>query len=588
MCGIAGLFGRPGTTPDPEILDRLAKAITHRGPDGAGRFVQGSAALQHRRLSIVDLEGGAQPILHGNAGLIANGEIYNDREIRSTFPSATFKTHSDCEPPLYLWLRDGSGYTKELRGMYAIAALECGQGQQEMVLSRDPFGIKPLYVAEYEEGIAFASEAQALLAAGFGSRTVRPAARDELLQLQFTTGRKTIFPGIRRVLPGESLRIVDGRVMATHRRHVLSEACDSLTPFESMTDAQALACVDAALMDSVGAHLRSDVPLGLFLSGGIDSSAILAAVHRLGLNHPKTWTARFDQGNADETAAAAHLAASVGAEHHVLTVSEEMVWRDLPAIVACMDDPVADYAIIPTWFLAREARKDVTVILSGEGGDELFAGYGRYRRALKPWWKGGRSTYRSGTFGRRLPGRGRHWRDGMVTTEMAQGLSGLQAAQALDVCEWLPNDLLIKLDRCLMAHSAEGRTPLLDPVVAKAVWSMPDRFKLRDGYGKWILRRWLQDALPESRPFAPKQGFTVPIGNWIEGRGKELGLLVSQQPCIREIMPAKKVQKLFESAAQRRHARQSWTLLFYALWHRHHIEGIPADGDVFDTLSRAA
>ncbi|GBQ92309.1 asparagine synthase (glutamine-hydrolyzing) [Gluconobacter albidus] len=586
MCGIAGLSCLPGHRPDQAALARMSQAIFHRGPDGEGRLDLAGAALRHRRLSIVDIAGGAQPFRLGAAALIANGEIYNDPAIRRRFPATCFQTHSDCEPPLHLWLQDGAGYTHELRGMYAIAIVENEQGRHEMVLARDPFGIKPLYIAAYEGGIAFASEAQALLAGGFGRRSVREGARDELMQLQFTTGQDTIFEGIRRLLPGETLRIVDGRIVESRRRHVLHEARDTVPA--GLTDMDALARLDTALLDSVEAHLRADVPLGLFLSGGIDSSVILAAAHRLGLPHPKTWTARFDAGAADESAQAAALAASVGAEHHVLTVTEDMVWRDLPAIVACMDDPAADYAIIPTWFLAREARKDVTVILSGEGGDELFAGYGRYRRVMKPWWKGGRAPYRSGAFGRRFPQRGRQWRHGIAMTELALGLSGLEAAQALDIAEWLPNDLLLKLDRCLMAHSLEGRTPLLDPVVAKAIWSLPGTFKVRDGYGKWLLRRWLQDALPQARPFAPKQGFTVPMGPWIEKQAQRLGPLVARQPCIRAMMPEQDVERLFARASQRGVARQAWTLLFYALWHRHHIEGVPVDGNTFETLSRAS
>ncbi|EHH69363.1 asparagine synthase (glutamine-hydrolyzing) [Gluconobacter morbifer] len=586
MCGIAGVSCLPGHRPDQAALDRMSQAIFHRGPDGEGRLDLAGAGLRHRRLSIVDIAGGKQPFVLGDAALVANGEIYNDPQIRSRFPEHCFRTGSDCEPPLHLWLRDGAGYTHELRGMYAIAAVEDEHGQHEMVLSRDPFGIKPLYVAEYPGGIAFASEAQALLAGGYGRREVLTSSRDELLQLQFTTGQDTVLAGIRRLLPGETLRILDGRIVESRRRYPLREAED-IVPAE-LTDEQAIRRLDAALMDSVHAHLRADVPLGLFLSGGIDSATILAAAHRLGLPHPLTWTARFDSGAADEAEAAAGLAHAVGAQHHVLTVTEEMVWRDLPRIVSCMDDPAADYAIIPTWFLAREARRDVTVILSGEGGDELFAGYGRYRRVLRPWWQGGRSPYRSGTFGKRFPGRSQQWRAGLSATELALGLGGLEGAQALDVAEWLPNDLLLKLDRCLMAHSAEGRTPLLDPVVAKAVWPLAARFKVRDRYGKWLLRRWLETALPESRPFAPKQGFTVPIGHWIERWSRRLGPLMARQDCIRALNLPLDVRSLFETATQRGHVRQAWTLLFYALWHRHHIENIPADGDVFDTLDRAA
>ncbi|QDH17637.1 asparagine synthase (glutamine-hydrolyzing) [Swingsia samuiensis] len=584
MCGIAGISCLPGFKPSEEALEKMSQALFHRGPDGGGRFDSSSAALRHRRLSIVDIEGGAQPFLYQNGALVANGEIYNDPEIREQFSDSSFSSHSDCEPPLHLMLKDGVGYTHALRGMYAIAALKDEKEQHELLLSRDPFGIKPLYFAHYDEGIAFASEAQALLVAGFGQREVRAQARNELLQLQFTVGQETIFPGIRRLLPGETIRIVNGKIVENYRRKATSEAKKFVGP---MSDQQALQELDKALLDSVHAHLRADVPRGLFLSGGIDSSAILVAGHKLGLTHPRTWTARFDAGSNDETEAAAALAASVGAEHHVFTITEQMVWDNLPAIVACMDDPVADYAIIPTWLLAREARKAVTVILSGEGGDELFAGYGRYRRALKPWWKGGRKTWKTGTFGATFPKKERQWREGLARKGFSQKTSRLNAVQALDIEEWLPNDLLLKLDRCLMAHSLEGRTPLLDPVIAKAVWSLPDQFKIRGKYGKWLLRQWLALNAPHSNPFAEKKGFTVPIGVWIEKKAAQLAPFVARHPSLKGVMTEQDITQVFERASQRRYGRQAWSLLFYVLWFRHHVEGVPVEGDTFDVLSCA-
>ncbi len=229
----------------------------------------------------------------------------------------------------------------------------------------------------------------------------------------------------------------------------------------------------------------------------------------------------------DESEAAARLAAAAGARHEVLRIDEAMVWRHLPDIVAAIDDPVADYAIIPTWLLARRARRDVKVILSGEGGDELFGGYGRYRKAMRPWWRGGRPMRSRGAFDGLdvLRAAGRGWRSGIAATELS-GLGGrtrLAAAQASDIAEWLPNDLLVKLDRCLMAHGIEGRTPLLDPGVAAASFRLPDGLKVRAGMGKWLLRRWLETQMPEARPFAPKQGFTVPVGAWIAGAGRPAG-----------------------------------------------------------------
>jgi asparagine synthase (glutamine-hydrolysing) len=584
MCGIAGLVLGPGAAPPTaETLSALAGALAHRGPDGAGHSVVGRTALVHTRLAIVDVAGGDQPLFAGPATLVANGEVYNDPALRRDMAGTAFSTGSDCEPPLHLWLRDGTGYAAALRGMFAIAIHD--RQRREVTLTRDPFGIKPLYTALVDGGLAFASEPQALLAAGLVARGVRTAARDELLQMQFTTGAETIFPGIRRVLPGESIRIADGHVLGRSRVAALPEGGP-----EEITEDAALARLEAALMDSVDVHQRSDVPYGMFLSGGVDSAAILACMSRLNQSGVLAYTAGFvAPGAADERAQAATVARAAGARHETLEITEAMVWQHLPEIVACMDDPAADYAIIPSWFLARQARRDVKVILCGEGGDEIFAGYGRYRSTMRPWWQGGRLMRGRGTFDKldvlRTAPVG--WRDGLAISEgeaARPGRTRLMAAQATDMADWLPHDLLLKLDRCLMAHAIEGRTPFLDPAVAAAGFRLPDRLKVRDGRGKWLLRKWLETALPEARPFAPKQGFTVPIGAWIAGQGARLGPLVAAQPGVAEIVHPDRVIALFHKAAGRREGFAAWSLLFYALWHRAHIEGQAAEGDVFAVL----
>ncbi len=583
MCGIAGFaFTADAKRADPAVLSALAAALAHRGPDGAGHTLVGRVALVHTRLAIIDLAGGDQPLFAGAAALVANGEIYNDLALRASLPEVHFATGSDCEPPLHLWLRDGAHYTERLRGMYAIAIHE--RGTHNLTLSRDPFGIKPLYIAELEQGLAFASEPQALLAAGLVRRGLRTQARDELLQLKFTTGRETIFPGIARVLPGETVRIAGGRVLDRQRIAALPEG-----PVEQIGEAAALARLDAALEESVALHCRSDVPYGMFLSGGIDSASVLHMMTRVAAGPISAFTATFDVPEAADESAQAHvMARAAGARHEVLRIDEQMVWRHLPEIVACLDDPVADYAVIPTWLLARQARRDVKVILSGEGGDELFAGYGRYRHAMRPWWRGGRTMRRRGTFDglEVLRVHPRDWRHGLAATELTTAGRGsrLLAAQESDICEWLPNDLLIKLDRCLMAHGIEGRTPLLDPGVAAASFRLPDGLKVRGDVGKWLLRRWLEMHVPQARPFAPKQGFTVPVGAWIARAGDRLAPLVAKQPGIAEIAAPAQVARLFRAANGRREQHAAWTLLFYALWHRIHIEGRQPQGDVFEML----
>jgi len=585
MCGIAGMALRQGLIPSGPVLDALTRALAHRGPDGAGHHVAGNVALAHTRLAIIDLVTGDQPLFAGAAALVANGEVYNYRELRVA-NALRCTTQSDSEPPLHLWRRDGIGFADQLRGMYAIALKD--RAARQVVLARDPFGIKPLYTAEIAGGIAFASEPQALIAAGLVQPRVRAAARAELLQLQFTTGAETIFEGISRVMPGETMVVADGAI--TERR--LRPALPGGGP-ETITPEAALGRLDAALQDSVALHLRSDVPYGMFLSGGIDSASVLAMMARLhdGAAPVLAFTAGFDvPGAADERAAAAQLAAALGARHVTIDVTEAMVWRHLPEIVGAMDDPAADYAIIPTWFLARRAREDVKVVLAGEGGDEIFGGYGRYRSAMRPWWLGGKAPRSRGHFDRLdvLREAPTGWRDGIGAAEAAVGTGGrsrLQAAQALDVADWLPNDLLIKLDRCLMAHGVEGRTPLLDPVVAAAAFRLPDAMKVQDGMGKWLLRQWLAKHCPAAEPFKPKQGFTVPIAAWIEGIGDRLGPLVAAQPGVAEIARPDRVAALFRNATADKHKGfAAWHLLFYALWHRRHIERLAARGDVFEVL----
>jgi asparagine synthase (glutamine-hydrolysing) len=585
MCGIAGILAAPGTPPpDAVTLMALTRALAHRGPDGSGHTVVGNVALAHTRLAIIDLAGGDQPLFAGSAALVGNGEVYNYRELRQGLPGVRFATNSDNEPPLHLWLREGAGYARHLRGMYALAIHE--RAGRTLTLSRDPFGIKPLYIAQTPSCLAFASEPQALLAAGIVPRAVRPAARDELLQIQFTTGAETIFPGIRRVLPGETLTCAEGRILQHHHIAALPEGGP-----EEIDEASALTRLDRALMESVELHQRSDVPYGMFLSGGIDSATILTLMARLNSQPVLAFTAGFAApGVADERPAAAAVAKALGARHETVEVTEAMVWRHLPEIVACMDDPAADYAIIPTWFLARRARQEVKVVLSGEGGDEIFAGYGRYRSAMRPWWLGGRVMRARGSFDRLdvLRNRSPAWRDGIAAAEAQAAYGGrtrLAAAQATDIADWLPHDLLLKLDRCLMAHAVEGRTPFLDPGVAAAAFRLPDGLKVRDGMGKWILRRWLEQNCPAARPFARKQGFTVPIGSWIAGQASRLGPLVAAQPGVAEIAEPARVAALLRAADKRHEGAAAWHLLFYALWHCVHIEGRAPSGDVFETLA---
>lgn len=587
MCGIAGVLNSDGSQPDPGLLDSFQRSLAHRGPDGEGRYTAPGVGLVQTRLAIIDLRTGDQPFYGRNGtALVANGEIYNYVELKRDFPDFAFSTHSDCELPLAAYARDGADFADSLRGMYAIALHDARD--QALYLARDPFGIKPLYYAEYAGGILFASELQALLRTRLIAPRIRCEAATELVQLQFTTGRATIFEGISRLIPGETLTLRGGRVVGRRQRPALPET----QPLE-LDESEALERLDIALMDSVMVHQRSDVPYGMFLSGGIDSSAILACMARLNETPVRAFTAGFPGTAAqDERDHARRVAKAAGAEHVEIAVTEQDFWRHLPAIAAAMDDPAADYAVLPTYLLAAEAAKELKVVLTGEGGDELFAGYGRYRTALRSPFLGGRPMRRRGF----LEGLGvlrddsRSWRAGIAAAErrlFANDYTRLQHAQALDCADWLPNDLLLKIDRCLMAHGLEGRTPWLDPVVAELAFRLPDRLKIAGGKGKYLLRRWLEQALPAADPFSEKRGFTVPVAEWMQPGARHLGTLLARSEGLSEICRPGKIEALFSAFADRGGKHEGiacWQLLFYALWHAIHVEQRAARPDVLATL----
>ena len=574
-----------GVTPDTDVLQRLAAALAHRGPDGEGSYMAKDVGLVHRRLAIIDLETGQQP-LHAAWGgvLVANAEIYNYIELREAI-GGPFQTSSDCEPILFLYRQHGLDFTRHLRGMYALALYD--SPEDRLVLSRDPFGIKPLYYTETDGAFAFASEPQALVQGGLAARRVDRSAEATLLQLQYTTGRQTLLKDVRRVLPGETIVVRAGRIIERRRLPALP-AGNPTAPV--LTDAAALSELDRVLDDTVKIHRRSDVPYGIFLSGGIDSTALLAMMSRQADDPPQALTVGFsDMSVPDERLWARDVARRCGAELIETEFSESDFWSLLPRVAAALDDPCADYATLPTFKLAQVAKEaGIKVVLSGEGGDEMFAGYGRYRRAMRPLWRGGRRMRRRGI----LDGLDvwdpvfDGWRDGLAAaerTEQAEGRSCLQTAQAADCADWLPNDLLLKLDRCLMACGVEGRAPFLDPAMAGFAFSLTDELKVRGGLGKWILRKWLGEQLAGYPAFDKKRGFTVPVSEWIWHRGARLGPLVAAQPGIRARFEPSAVCSLFVKRTKRA-GQAAWVLLFYALWHGCHILGGPGQGTVFDVL----
>ncbi len=586
MCGISGVVTREGVPASAETLDALGRALRRRGPDGSGTYRRDGVGFRHERLAIIDLETGDQPLFDDRGrALIVNGEIYNYLELKAAMPGAGWKTRSDCEPLLALYDRHGLGFLDAVRGMYALALHDPGQGR--VILARDPFGIKPLYYALGAGTVIFASEPQAIVAARGGSPAIAAKAAYELLQLQFTTGRATIFEGIERVLPGEM--IVIGRDASVERRQGSTMLPATVV---ARGERDALAALDGVLDDTVALHERSDVPYGLFLSSGIDSAAVLTAMARQAGAPVRSYTAAFPEtGVHDERATARALAEAAGARHTEVPITTEVFFARLPEICAALDDPVADYAIVPNFLLAERAAADVKVVLCGIGGDEIFAGYSRYRRQMLPRWLGGRPRRRRGPCDGldllRHPATG--WRDGIAAAEAAAAalpFNALQRAQAVDFADWLPHSVLIALDRCLMHFGLEGRTPLLDRSVAGFGFTLPNGLKLRRGQGKYLLRRWLADANPAAKPFAKKLGFTVPVGEWIARDAARLGPLVARQPGVADLCRPEVVEAVFRNPA--RDARLlAWRLLFFALWHRRHVLGLEPVGDTVTCLGDA-
>lgn len=549
MCGIAGVIG-PGGSARP-----LIEAIVHRGPNGVFVEERPDRSLAHARLSIIDLEGGWQPLHAAGSTVIGNGEIYNYVELAADFGlNDRLATGSDFEPLLHLYAQEGPAAFDRLRGMYAF----CLIGADGRVwLVRDPFGIKPLYLLEHDGCVTFASEPRAFLAAGLIGADISEDRARELLTFNYTLGEETIFAGLRRLAPGEVVEVVAGAIVPRGRR-IAVPARTSRGDGET----RLVSRLDAVLEDSVRVHQRSDVPYGLFLSGGIDSATVATLMSRLNERPVTAFTCGFEApGARDERAQAERVARALDLDWREIQFGEEDFWRVLPQVAWAMDDPTADYATLPTYKLAEAAKGTLTVVLTGEGGDELFGGYGRYRRALRPAWLGGRLAEPRSADAEVLA----RWRAAAMPPA---GLTRLQQAQWADIATWLPNDLLTKLDRCLMAHGLEGRTPFLDPEVAAFAFALPDRFKVRGRYGKWLLRKWLERACPAAAPWAPKQGFTVPVNTWIAPRAADLAGRIAKIEAVRRVRTPEAVAAAFANESSDR-----WALLFYAVWSLIHLEG---------------
>ena len=598
MCGIAGVLG-PGATE--AAAQALVAPLVHRGPNGIRVESLDGAALAHARLSIIDLEGGWQPLHAAGSTIVANGEVYNWPELTAEFGLAdTLATGSDFEPLLHLYALEGPRAFQRLRGMYAFCLVGC-DGRDWLV--RDPFGIKPLYVREAADGVAFASElrslrpadarldasdeAGVLLATG-ASGAAGGSAAEQLLALNYLVDDRRL--GVERVPPGAVWRVEAGRVVERGALHAIpAPAIHARAPEAALLDR-----LDAVLEDSVRVHQRSDVPYGLFLSGGVDSTAIAVLMARLNARPVTAFTCGFDApGASDERRAAERTARALDLDWRETSFGAEDFRRIAPLAAAALDDPTTDYACLPTYRLAEAARGVLTVVLAGEGGDELFGGYGRYRRALRPAWLGGRPAeprpegwlnwlhidpasrllHRISGAAARAPVEA--WRAATARRPPPPGpLTALQRAQWSDIAGWLPDDLLLKLDRMLMAHGMEGRTPFLDREVAQFAWNLPDREKVRGRWGKWLLRRWLARACPSAQPWTRKRGFTTPVAAWIASDATATADRLVAAGWLEGVLHPDRLRLVFADVELE---SRRWPLLFLGLWIAVHQRGLTPD-----------
>ena len=571
MCGIAGLFQTDGAV-DSKILTKMGDALLHRGPDGFGVYTAKRMGMIHRRLSILDVEGGAQPLASDDGAIqvIANGEIYNYKQLQEDVKGFGHpcKTGSDCEVLVGLYAQYGLGFTKHIEGMYSSAIYDAENDR--LILSRDPLGIKQLYYAQVTEGFIFASEPAAIVASGLLETYPNRNALAGVLNRQFSTDTDTMFEGVYRLRPGETLVVRDGVI--THRQmHRLTFAA----PRNYAKVDHALEELEDNLFASVERHIQSDVPYGVFLSGGIDSSALVHAMKAIGADM-RSYTIGFaSETVSDERQRAESLADRLGTEHTSVLFDEDDFWTYLPIMFQTMDDVVADYAILPVLKLAERASQDVKVILSGEGGDEVLAGYGRYRpnfakRLLnKPLRGRGDVTASPELFMQDFM---RNWKDRGVKDPLPR-TTALQKRQLEDIQGWLPDDLLLKADRALMRYSLEGRVPYLDDTFAMWAFGVPDELKVQGKTGKWLLKEWLHRRDPECGVWEKKRGFTVPIAHWLyEGRDTVKNFLIGHT-ALDEWVDDHDLEKLLNNPLNNKQAKLIFNLMCYAGWYQTHIQG---------------
>jgi asparagine synthase (glutamine-hydrolysing) len=615
MCGICGLVSLDGATaPDPAALAAMNETLVHRGPDSDGSMIDGPCGLAMRRLSIIDLAGGDQPIANedGRIQVIQNGEIYNYRELMDGLRGRghTFSTHCDTEVLVHLYEERGPAFVEDLRGMFAIAIWDARHGR--LVLSRDRFGIKPLYYRVAGGQLSFASELKALLRQPGFSREIDSGALEAFLAFNSIPAPLTIFTEARKLPAGHTL-VAEGGEVEIHRYARPTPVPADEVRTESEEDlAEELR---GRLRDSVRAHLVSDVPVGVLLSGGIDSAALTALAAAESGYRVSTFSIGFEEQSFDELELARLVAKRYGTDHHELILRPDAVDL-LPRLVEAFDEPFGDSSALPTFLVSQLASDTVKVVLSGEGGDELFGGYytyvadrlaprvGRAAPLLRPLVERLPSSservsfdYKAKRFvrGAHLPPVERHhaWKeifsadaqDALLSSPRmsdpvdvyraryveTEGSEELARLQDLDLGIYLVDDLLVKTDRASMAHSLEARVPFLDPVVAELALALQTKQKVRGFSKKRLLRRAAAPLLPREIIRGRKRGFSIPVAAWLRGDLAPFARDVLSPETIERqgyLDPAAVTRVLDEHTAGKEDlSRQLWGLLNFTLWY---------------------
>jgi asparagine synthase (glutamine-hydrolysing) len=620
MCGIAGIVRWDGAPVLEHEIRDMCGAMVHRGPDEEGVYLGDGVAIGMRRLSIIDLEGGHQPIANEDRSIwiVFNGEIYNYRELRRDLERQghTFRTDSDTETIVHLYEELGTHCVDRLRGMFAFAIWD--QRRRQLLLARDRLGIKPLYYAERDGELLFASELKPILQVSRDARAVDWGAAHHLFTFLSTPSPQSIVQGVSKLEPARVAVASADRPLAIRKYWDVQ-----FTPNERATEAELVEELRSLLTEAVVLHQVSDVPVGAFLSGGIDSSAVVGLMAKPAAGRLKTFSIGFAEAEFDELPHARQVAAAFGTDHHDLVLRPDVV-QIVEDLTWYLDEPFGDTSAIPTFMVSKLASEHVKVVLSGDGGDELFAGYDKYvvegrersfdriPRAIRSAAGAVGNAMRPGMHGRRFlkhlafdgP---RRYLDAstMFRVEELRGLfqpdafarlvtydpfresldalthggdDWLAAVQYRDLHTYLPLDILTKVDRMTMAHSLEARPPLLDHKLVEFAATIPARFRLKDGTTKYIFKQALRGLLPDGIIDRRKQGFAVPLARWFRGELADFtrDLLLSETCRQRGFFNVSHVERLLQLNDRGRDLDlQLWTILSFELWCRRFLDPSP-------------